>query len=330
MIAFLTLLYVGVLALLIKLGVIRLTLWWKISPAVWMVVLLVALFIPMQWGAPAGAVTIYQKVVEVIPNVSGEVIEVPSRALSIMEKGEVLFKIDPRPYEYALADLEASLEAAQADFEYSKSQYDRAVVLERTEVAAPADFDLWQKRYRSAAATIKNIEAQIDDARYNLEETIVRAPARGWPIGLTLQPGQRVTNMPMRSWISYVDSEASIIIAGINQNTLRFVEPGQRAEVVLSLYPGKTFSARVKSVALATPGGQLQPTGLVPAAPTAQLVAAPYGVVLELEDPELSLLGLPAGAVGTAAVYTEAVKATHLIRKVMMRMQTFLNYVLPS
>jgi len=77
LIVFLTLCYVAVLVLLIKLKVIRLTLWWKLSPAVWMLLLFIVLFIPMQWGAPSGNVTQYQFVVEIVHNVSGTIIEVP-------------------------------------------------------------------------------------------------------------------------------------------------------------------------------------------------------------------------------------------------------------
>ena len=90
MIVFLTLCYVGVLALLIKLKIIRLTLWWKISPVVWMLLLFFVLFIPMQWGAPAGAVTQYQTVIEIIPNVSGQVIDVPVEPLVLQKKGQTI------------------------------------------------------------------------------------------------------------------------------------------------------------------------------------------------------------------------------------------------
>ena len=89
-IVFLTLCYVGLLYLLVKVGVIRWTLWWKISPLVWMLLLLVALFIPMQWGAPSGPLTIYQYTIEIIPNVSGEVTEVPVRPLQRVKEGDPL------------------------------------------------------------------------------------------------------------------------------------------------------------------------------------------------------------------------------------------------
>ena len=56
MIVFLTLVYVALLFLAIKIGIIKMNTFWKISPVLWMVLLFFILFVPMQWGAPAGAV----------------------------------------------------------------------------------------------------------------------------------------------------------------------------------------------------------------------------------------------------------------------------------
>ena len=105
MIIFLTLCYVALLALLVKLKVVKLTTFWKLSPLLWMVLLLIVLFIPMQWGAPLGSVTKYQYVVEIVPNVSGQVIEVPVEVGQRMNQGDVLFKIDPTTFEAAVGNL---------------------------------------------------------------------------------------------------------------------------------------------------------------------------------------------------------------------------------
>ena len=43
----------------------------------------------------------------------------------------------------------------------------------------------------------------------------------------------------------------------------------------------------------------------------------------------MDIASVPGGAVGTGAVYTDAAKATHVIRKVMIRMQAWLNYLIP-
>ncbi|MEE9287353.1 MAG: efflux RND transporter periplasmic adaptor subunit [Gammaproteobacteria bacterium] len=369
MIVFLTLCYVGVLAILVKLKVIKLTLWWKISPAVWFVFLLTALIIPMQWGAPAGAVTMFQTVVEIVPNVSGEVIEVPAKPLTPMKKGDVLFKIDPRPFQYridrlkaglteaeqAIPQLKTSLDSAKAavsrataERDRAKREYERNLKLQEQGAAPEREVVRWRTAYETAQATIRDaraseerarlayesdttvaqLRADLNTAQYDLTQTTVTAPADGFVTGLTLRPGQRVTNMPLRSWVAYVSQDQIRLVAGINQNMLRHVKPGQRAEVVLKLYPGKTLGAIVESVAYMTPQGQLQPSGIAPSAPTPQQLPAPYGVILKLDEAVRELHRVPGGAVGTAAIYTDSVRLTHIIRRVMVRMDAWLNYII--
>ena len=375
MIVFLTLCYVAVLAILIKLKVIKLNLWWKLSPLVWLLLLLIVFFIPMQWGAPAGAVTMFQYVVEIVPNVSGEVTAVPAQGLKPMKKGDVLFKIDPRPYQYqvdrleamlaeaeqAVPQLKAALDAATATVVRAKSERDRAKreyernrALAKQSAAAQREVVRWRTALRSAEAaileaqarerqarlaykseiegintTVARISADLKNAEYNLDQTIVKAPSDGFVIGLTLLPGQRVTNLPLRGWMSYVDLEHSQLVAGINQNMLRHVKAGQRAEVVLKLFPGRILGATVKSIAYMTPQGQLQASGIAPLAPTGREPPAPYGVVLKLDEDIPELYQVPGGAVGTAGIYTDSVKATHIIRRVMMRMEAWMNYIIP-
>lgn len=314
MIVFLTLCYCAILAVLVKLKVVRLTTFWKLSPVIWFLVLFVVLYIPLQWGAPSGAVNIYRPVVEILPNVSGEVTEVIAQPLKRMKKGDVLFKLDPVPYKAKVDELRAKVELTEVRLK----QY--TFLAKR---AAGRKFDVQQY-----TAELEAYKAQLRRAQYDLDQTVVRAPSAGYVVGLTLRPGQRVTNLPLRSWMAYVNEERSIVALGISQNRLRHVRVGQEAEVVLNLYPGRTFKAKVVRVAYITPEGQLQASGMVPRAPTAQQPRSPMGVILKL-DKEPKMLGLPGGSVGTAAVYTKSVKVAHVIRRVMMRMDTWLNYLRP-
>ncbi len=96
MIFFLLICYVGLLALLVRLRIVQLTLFWKLSPVLFAAVCLVVLIIPLQWGAPSGAANVYRGVVEIIPNITGEVSEVVAKPLEPMKRGEVLFKIDSK------------------------------------------------------------------------------------------------------------------------------------------------------------------------------------------------------------------------------------------
>jgi multidrug resistance efflux pump len=317
MIVFLTLCYVVLLAILVKVGLIKLNTFWKISPLLWMTLLLIVLFIPMQWGAPAGDVQMYQTAVEIVPNVSGEVVEVPVKPLVPLKSGDVLFKIDPVPYQAAVGQLEASLTL-------SRQRLDQSERLARRGAGSQYDVERYQ-------AEIDGLQAQLDNARWNLDNTVVQAPSDGWVIGLSLKPGQRVANLPLRSWVSFVMQEGRLVV-WIDQIFLRHVRVGQPAEVVLKMFPGRTLNATVEAIAPMIGQGQLPASGIAPSKP-AQAPPGAYGVVLSLDDlsvlEDLALDMIPGGAVGTGAIYTSSVKATHVIRRVMVRMEAWMNYVNP-
>lgn len=317
MIVFLTLIYVGILAVLVKLKVIPLNTFWKLSPIIWSLLLFFVLFIPMQWGAPSGSVIMFKPVVEIVPNVSGEVTSVDAELRKPMKQGEVMFTIDSEPFEARVEELEARLVLAQMNL-------DRAQQLMEREVGRQLDVDLYQTE-------VNSLTAQLKQSRWDLDKTTVVAPSEGYVIGLTLRPGQRVSNQTTRSWVAFVDTANSVLIAGIDQTHLRHVRPGQKAEVVLKMFPGSVFNATVKGIAYMTPDGQINPSGNIPLAPTAATVPQPYGVELLLEGspPDFDeTADIPGGSVGTAAIYTNSAQVSHVIRKVMLRMEAWMNYIL--
>jgi multidrug resistance efflux pump len=315
MIVFLTLIYVAFLFLAIKIGIIKMNSFWKISPVLWMVLLFFVLFVPMQWGAPAGAVRMYQVVIEIIPNVSGEVLDVPVKALVPVKKGEVLFKIDPEQFQAKVNQLEAQLNLSQANLARAQELMDRGV-------GRQLDVDIY-------AAEVNNFQAQLVNANWELGKTVVKAPNDGEVVALVLRPGQRVGSLAVRSWVAYVEDKARKLIVGIPQSRLRHVKTGQAAEVVLRMYPGRTLKATVGQVIDINSAAQLQATGIIPQVPTLQDPPLPYGVELFLDNDEIDMHSIPGGAIGTAAIYTESVQATHIIRKVMVRMEAWMNYLKP-
>lgn len=315
MIVFLTLIYVVFLILAIKIGIIKMNSFWKISPVLWMVLLFFVLFLPMQWGAPSGAVNMYQVVIEIIPNVTGEVVEVPVKALVPVRKDEVLFRIDPEQYQAKVQQLEAQMNLSQANLARAQELMNRGV-------GRQVDIDIY-------SAEVNSYEAQLGNARWELDKTVVRAPNDGEVVALVLRPGQRVGSLAVRSWVAFVEDGARKLMVGIPQSRLRHVKKGQQAEVIFRLYPGRVFAATVGEIVHINPAAQLQATGIVPQAPTMQDPPLPYGVELVLNDEYLKLGAIPGGAIGTAAIYTESVAATHIIRKVMVRMETWINYLKP-
>ncbi|UPJ58442.1 HlyD family secretion protein [Bradyrhizobium sp. 192] len=75
---------------------------------------------------PAGKVTVAGKVVEVTPNVTGQVIAIPVKPNLPVKAGDVLFQIDPTPFQYTVKQLQASLAGARQQVQILKSNYDQA------------------------------------------------------------------------------------------------------------------------------------------------------------------------------------------------------------
>ena len=89
MIVFLFNVYLAILFLLVKLRIVTFNLFWKISPAIVFLLLLVGLFIPMNWGAPQGKALVVRNSVAIVPDVAGEVVEVPVVSNSPLKAGDV-------------------------------------------------------------------------------------------------------------------------------------------------------------------------------------------------------------------------------------------------
>jgi multidrug efflux pump subunit AcrA (membrane-fusion protein) len=90
--------YLALLFVLVWTNIIRFTLFWKVSPVIVLLLLLVGLFIPMGWGAPQGAAVVVRQSVAIVPDVAGEVTEVLVTPNTPLKAGHVLFRIDPVPY----------------------------------------------------------------------------------------------------------------------------------------------------------------------------------------------------------------------------------------
>jgi multidrug resistance efflux pump len=167
--------YLVILFLLVKVRIVRFNLFWKCSPLIVLFLLLFGLFIPMGWGAPQGSVLVVRNSVAIVPNVSGQVIDVPVQPNVPLKAGDVLFRIDPAPFEYKVQELKAQVVAAQQKAEQLKADVDAATA----DVAAlTAQVRFAEKRRddvavlaRSNAATefrLQDEQRQVDTLRAQL------------------------------------------------------------------------------------------------------------------------------------------------------------------
>jgi multidrug resistance efflux pump len=304
--------YLVLLFILVKLTIVPFNLFWKISPVIVLLGLIVGLFIPMGWGAPAGPVLVIRHSVQIVPNVAGVVIEVPIEANKPIKANDVLFRIDPAPYE-------AQVGALQAQLGLSELRLAQMTQLQSRGTGRAADVEERQ-------AEVERLRAQLDGAKWNLDSTVVRAPANGFVTNLALRPGARVANLPLAPVMAFIDTSETIVGVAVPQIGARFIAPGQEVELTFKFRPGQIYTGRVEAVLQALATGQVQVSGAAVVPQAAQVL--PFVVRVALDDKELSD-SLPAGSSGEAAIFTNRARFTYIIRRIMLRQIAILNYVNP-
>jgi multidrug resistance efflux pump len=140
--------------------------------------------------------------------------------------------------------------AAQAALERSRAQVRKA------EQALAA-------RIGAEHALVAEVEAQLAEARLNLDWTRVYAPANGYVTNVQLREGCYVhVGTPV---VTCIDGDQWWVVANYRENGLENVRPGQRAGLTFNTYPGRVFSGEVQTVGWGVDQGQSAPSGNLPA-----------------------------------------------------------------
>ena len=304
--------YLTLLFAIVHFGIVRFNLFWKASPFIVLLLLNIGLFIPMGWGAPQGPALVVRNSVAIVPDVAGEVTDVPVTANAPLKSGDVLFKIDPTPYDAQVRAINAQLKLSDLRLSQMTQLYERD---------SGRRFDVEQRQ-----SEVDQLRAQLEGAQWNLDKTIVRAPADGYVTNLALRKGARVANLPLSPVMAFIDTSSTIIGVAIAQIDARYIEPGQEVELTFKFAPGRVYSGKVESVLQAIAPGQTQTSGT--AVMPKEVQSTPFVVRVKLDDEDFARR-LPAGSTGTAAIFTEHVKISHIIRRVLLRQIAILNYVNP-
>ncbi len=267
----------------------------------------------------------FQYVIQIVPNVRGQVVEVPVVPLVPLAKGDVLYRIDSTPYQAAVDQLEASIDRTRAQQRRAELEVERNRRLVKQSAAAQRELDRWIASLDETKATIRSLEAQLRGAQWQLDETVVRAPHAGHVYNLQVRPGTYVTNTAAAAAMTFLSNEIRVVVASFSQSAGRHIQVGDAAELVFSRVPGRVFTGKVEQVMKATGTAQMTPSGQLPVL-TGQPSAGRYPVRIALDDPDADTL-LPQGVGGTVAVYTQRGKLVHIITKVVMRIQAWLSYL---
>src|SRR5215471_10328752 len=251
------------------------------------IIALTILILFMNICAPSSSdVRAQNYVIPIVPRVTGQVTDVPIEPNRPIKKGDVLFKIDPVPFEAAEKAAEATLRGAQDQLnnatltpriDFAKKRVEQFTALAAAGAGKRADLEQaqsdlanLQSEFLAANATesqaraqISKSEADLINAKFDLEGTTYLAPANGRVTNLALRPGVRATTVAANAVMSFIEEDDPWILAFYHQNELRYVEPGNEAEIFLETYPGRIIKCKVDSIMWATAQGQMPISGWV-------------------------------------------------------------------
>ncbi|HSV57852.1 MAG TPA: HlyD family secretion protein [Variovorax sp.] len=368
-----------------------------IIPIVGMAILILSLNV---FAPSSSDVRVYKYTVPIVSQVRGRVIEVGvEEGNRLVKRGDVLFKIDPTPYQLDVNVLEAQLanaiggqreqeealkgargkvaeargamqqansnvSAATANFELARKRVQQYRELVRTGAGSKFDLEKAETDMRSTQgaldaarsqqaqargaetqamaseqqvvqrlgaksngeyAQVAQIRAQLENARWQLAETTTRSPCDCYVVNLQLRPGGFVAGLPLNPVMTLVEAQGQIV-ALFAQNELHQVEPGNEAEFSINTLPGKVIKGKVDSIIWAQGAGQLTPSGIIP--PSGAVAPPPgrFAVKFNVAERDRELF-LAAGATGDAAIYTDRGHHIHILRKVLIRVSAWMNYL---
>ena len=311
------------------------------------IVAMMALFLLLNISAPAtDDVRAMNYVIPIVPRITGQVTEVPIQPNRPIKKGDVLFKIDPIPFEAAVKAAEATLRGANDQLnnaankkaaltpriDLAKKRVQQFTALAATGAGKRADLEQAQSDLGNleseflaadateaqAGAQILKAEADLREKKFDLEGCVHVAPSNGRVANLSLQPGVRATQFATMPVMSFIQEDDPWLLAFYRQNELRYVEPGDEAEIFMKVYPGRIIKCKVDSILWATAQGQLPINGNLPN--TAPISAPEQRIAVRLltEGKDKDVF-LAAGARGQGAIYTNDITAIQILRRVIVR-----------
>jgi multidrug resistance efflux pump len=254
---------------------------------------------------PSGRVTVTGRVVEVTPNVTGQIVAIPVKPNVPTKANDVLFQIDPAPFQYKVTQLQASLAGAKQQAEILKSNYDQATAnvagltaqvaynakrladiqtLAADEANTQFQAQDKQVQYETVSAqlsvakaaqesaklalnseiggvntTVAQIQAQLDNASWELSQTTIRAPADGYVTVVALTVGDRA--LQARSAMSFIVEKEITLVGIFPQNAFETIKEGAVVDIVFDNSPGRIYHAKVTAIPKGIGQGQIAVSG---------------------------------------------------------------------
>jgi multidrug resistance efflux pump len=201
--------------------------------------------------------TVRAYVVTMAPEVSGRIVELPVADNQFVHKGDLLMVIDPTNYKIAVSLAEAAVQQAQVNAQNVEREAKRRQELTNLSVTVE-EKQTYASNALASEAQYQQAQANLDQARVNLERTQIRSPVNGWVTNLLAQLGDYAsvgTNV-----ISLVDADSFWIDGYFEETNLGSIRVGDPASIKLMGYQ-QIVRGHVGSIARGINVSNAQPNG---------------------------------------------------------------------
>jgi len=209
-----------------------------------------------------------QPEVEVIlrPEVSGEIIDLPVKEGDYVRKNDLLVRIKPDIYQARIDEINASLLTQKARMEQARASlieaeskfnqqstlYEKNLASQAEYIQAKSSYEAQQANFNAAKYQMQSIEAQLDQAKEELQKTIIRSPRDGTISKLAVEQGERVlgqTQMTGTELMRIADMNNMEVQVQVNENDIVMVSPGDTTNIEADSYPDRLFKGIVTEIA---------------------------------------------------------------------------------
>jgi len=216
-------------------------------------------------------------IVTVAPRVSGPVIKLNIEDNQFVKKGDLLLEIDPKDYEVKLKQTQAKLEEAKAllhsanndvvktfsELDFAKSDYDRYSQMYSKGISSKQDYDSSQNKLTVAVsnnnaskskqdeivATIKKLEAEVEQAKLDLSYTKIYASQDGKITHRTVEQGNYVQ---VAQPLFAIAKDDVWVVANFKETQVANMKKGQPVTIKIDAYGSKKFKGEVDSLQMAS------------------------------------------------------------------------------
>jgi multidrug resistance efflux pump len=171
--------------------------------------------------------------------------------------------------------------------------------------------------------TVAQIQAQLDNAKWELEQTTVRAPGDGYVTAVALTVGDRATKV--KAVMSFIFTNEITIVGMFSPNGFRSIKPGAKVKLVFDDDPGRIYDATIAGIPQGTGEGQIEVSGTLTKASSIR-GAKTYPAVISIPE-GIDRSSLRLGMPGTATVFSEKAGVIGLIMSILVWVSSYTAYL---